>query len=100
MCVYCNMGDHTFKYDPPWRPRDYPIIPPYVPAPVRPFSPDYEPWPVDQLKEYLKLLQEVKEMEDKLGCPCEPNKANYIKLLEERIKFLKQKKKKPKARSR
>jgi len=49
------------------------------------------PWPVEQLKEYLELLKQVKEMEDKIGCPCEPNKANYIELFEQRIAALEKK---------
>ena len=94
MCTYCNMGDHTFKYDPPWRPNDYPIWPPQVPAPIQPLPQVYPPWPINRLKEYLDLLKEVKEMEDKLGCPCEPSKADYIGLLEKRLKYLKKKRRK------
>ncbi len=30
----------------------------------------------------------VKELEDKLGCPCEPNKADYLDLLRQRIEEL------------
>ena len=40
-------------------------------------------------------MKEIKEMEDKLGCPCVPNKADYIGLLEKRLKFLKKKRRKP-----
>jgi hypothetical protein len=45
-------------------------------------------WPLDRLKEYRDLLKEIKALEDQLQCPCEPNKANYIELFEQRIKQL------------
>ena len=87
MCLYCNMGDHTFRYDPPWVvPQTYP----YVPQPVGPAIP-VTPWGLDRLREYHDLLKRVKEMEDKLGCPCEPNKADYLKMFEERIAELEKK---------
>lgn len=92
MCVYCNMGDHTFRYDPPWK-RDttspyFPQLPQSVPQPVYPLPPMWQPWPLERLKEYHDLLKAVKDMEDKLGCPCEPNKADYLKLIKERIDHL------------
>lgn len=84
MCVYCNMGDSWFRHDQPWKRQDYPELPPSVPMPLSPAQilPD---WNLEKLKEYLKLLKEVREMEEKLGCPCEPNKADYIGLFEKRI---------------
>lgn len=87
MCVYCVIGDHTFKYDPPFKvdPQQWPSIP-------QPVVPLVQPWDLERLKEYLAILKEVKELEDKLGCPCVPNKADYIGLLEQRIKELKKKK--------
>lgn len=88
MCVYCNVGDSWFRYDPPWKRQDLPSLPPMVPMPAYPLPPSYAPWPVEKLREYLKLLTEIKEMEDKLGCPCEPNKADYLKLIKERIELL------------
>lgn len=90
MCMYCSMGDHTFKYDPPWSPSD-PITPwPHtVPLPISPAP--INPWPLEQLKEYLDLLQKVKELEDKIGCPCDPEKPDYLKLLGDRIKHLEKK---------
>ena len=84
MCMYCNMGDHTFRYDPPFEPDRYryPSIPqPYSPAPI-------QPWDLQRLQEYYDLLKQVKELEDKLGCPCEPNKADYLTVLKERIDAL------------
>jgi len=81
MCVYCFIGDHTWKYNPPFpvSPFDYPTVPqPVVPGPIT-------PWPLEQLKEYLEVLKEVKALEDKLGCPCLPNKADYIKMLKDKI---------------
>lgn len=86
MCMYCNMGDSWFRHDPPWYPQSYPPTPQTVPSPVVPM-PAFE-WSLEKLKEYHRLLKEVKEMEEKLGCPCEPNKADYVKLFEERIKKL------------
>lgn len=82
MCVYCSMGDRFFRYDPPWQ---MPPGTPYIPTPLNPQSP---PWPIDKLKEYLDLLERVKSLEDQLGCPCEPNKADYIGLFRERIEAL------------
>ena len=82
MCVYCNMGDFQFKFDPPFDPTPWPQIPkPIIPPP-------YIPWPLEKLKEYYELLKRVKELEDQLGCPCEPNKVDYIKILEDKIKEL------------
>ena len=93
MCTYCNMGDFTFRYDPPWTP--HPPIP-SIPAPMVPVT----PWPLEKLQEYYDLLKEVNEMEDKLGCPCEPNKADYLKLFKDRIDKLKRKpKRKPKRKA-
>lgn len=89
MCVYCNCGDWAFKHNPPWRPQDYPNYPATIPQPI--VTPTPDPWKVQQLKEYLDLLKQIKEMEDKLGCPCEPNKADYVSLFEERIKHLEKK---------
>lgn len=78
------VGDHTWRYDPPWNPlRDQPTWPPLIPQPVVPMP--AMDWPVERLKEYLRLLKEIRELEEKVGCPCEPNKADYIKLFEERI---------------
>ena len=84
MCMYCNMGDHTFRYDPPFEPdwQRYPSIPhPLRPSPI-------QPWDLQRLQEYYDLLKQVKELEDKLGCPCEPNKADYLTVLKERIDAL------------
>ena len=107
MCVYCMTGDTIWKYDPPFWPKpnellpdpNMPIVPaePYAPYPwaIRPFSPPndtitvpYEPWNVQKLKDHLEILKQIKALEDKLGCPCEPNKADHIKLLEDRIAVL------------
>jgi hypothetical protein len=84
MCVYCVVGDSWFRHDPPFDPdyRRWPTIPrPIIPAPI-------EPWPLDKLKEYLDVLIKIKELEDRLGCPCEPNKADYIKIMKDRIAAL------------
>ena len=84
MCLYCVCGDLIFKYSPPWNP-----VPPnpYVPAPVLPGP--HIPWVIEQVKEYLELLKEIKALEDSIGCPCEPNKADYISMFEARIESLK-----------
>jgi hypothetical protein len=87
MCTYCNMGDTWFRHDPPWRRDDYPQLPQTVPYPAMPMTPHFD-WSLEKLKEYHRLLKEVKELEEKLGCPCEPNKADYIGMFEERIKAL------------
>lgn len=93
MCVYCNMGDSWFRHDPPWKIN--PVQQPLVPQPYQPYMP-HIPWGIDKLKEYLEVLEKVKKLEEQIGCPCEPNKADYIKLLEDRIKELeKPVKKKP-----
>ncbi len=85
MCLYCMIGDWQFRYNPPWNPPYHPQIPlPINPAPVN-------PWPLDQLVEFHEMLRRVKELEDKLGCPCEPNKADYLTILRERIEALEKK---------
>lgn len=89
MCVYCFCGDWAWKYDPPYWPKPNPLVPePVWPKepdkPVTP-PPDWQPWKMDRLKEYLELLKQIKALEDQIGCPCEPNKADHIKILEERI---------------
>lgn len=61
--------------------------PPYVPQPVAPMPASVQ-WDLTALKEYLDLLTRVKDLEDKLGCPCESNKADYLKMFEERIAAL------------
>jgi hypothetical protein len=87
MCVYCMVGDHQFRYNPPWpNKKPYPTSP-YIPAPLIPAD-QINPWSVERLKEYLELLKQIKALEDQIGCPCEPNKADYIKLFELRIKAL------------
>lgn len=91
MCVYCVIGDHTFKYDPPFKidPQQYPQIP-------QPVNPLVLPWNLERLREYHDMLKKVKELEDKLGCPCVPNKADYLKLLKQQIRKLEAKKPKRK----
>lgn len=80
MCAYCMVGDHAFRYNPPW-PADRDTFP-QIPAPEAPFSP---PWDLLQLKDFHDILKRVKALEDALGCPCEPNKADYLKLFADRI---------------
>lgn len=86
------IGDHQFQWDPPWPiGPTYPQFPqhPLIPLPINPFQliPP-APWPLDRLKEFEDLLRRVKDLEDRLGCPCEPNKADYLGLLRERIEKL------------
>lgn len=92
MCLYCNFGDWQFRHDPPWEPdpQRYPL----VPSPVNPLQP-VVPWDVNKLREFEDLLRRVKELEDKLGCPCEPNKADYLGILRERIEELEKRMPKP-----
>lgn len=87
MCTYCMIGDWTFRHDPPFQipPDFFPQVPqPLSPAPV-------VPWDLDKLRQYHDLLKRVKALEDALGCPCEPNKADYIGMFEKRIKALERK---------
>lgn len=90
MCLYCNCGDWAFRYDPPWYPKPWERYLPVAlpPAPIN-------PWPLNKLRDYYDLLRRVKEMEDKIGCPCEPNKADYLKLFQDRIRELEKEQKKP-----
>jgi hypothetical protein len=81
MCVYCTIGDYAFRHDPPWKIDPYH---PQIPQPASPWNP-INPWSVDKLQDFMDLLRRVKKLEDKMGCPCEPNKADYIKLLKDRI---------------
>lgn len=81
MCVYCNTGDFVFRHDPPWKiPQDFP----YVPQPLIP-QPAITEWGLTKLREYYELLRAIKELEEKMGCPCEPNKADYLKMFKDRI---------------
>ena len=89
MCAYCFTGDRFFRFDPPWRPTDYPMWPNTVPTPALPFGPGYSPWDLAKLKEYLEILKQIKALEEQVGCLSEPNKADYIGLLQERIDVLK-----------
>lgn len=84
MCTYCMIGDHFFRHDPPW--KAWPSQP-LIPAPINPMAP-VVPWPLDRLRELEDLLRRVKDLEDRLGCPCEPNKADYLALFRERIEKL------------
>ena len=88
MCVYCMVGDFTFPNDPPWKPQDEPLWPPQIPKPAIPPT-HIIPWDLDKLEKYLDILKQIKALEDQLGCPCEPNKADYIGLIEKRIELLK-----------
>jgi hypothetical protein len=94
MCVYCMIGDHHFRHNPPWeRPvQPSPLYPwhPLLPLPVDPTLPII-PWDIARLKEFEDLLRRVHELEEKLGCPCEPNKADYLTLLRQRIEALEKK---------
>lgn len=85
MCFYCMVGDWQFRHDPPWEhdPWRYP----YTPAPVDPIRPII-PWDLERLQEFHDLLRRVKELEDRLGCPCEPSKADYLGILKQRIEEL------------
>lgn len=84
MCTYCMIGDTFFRYDPPWPIHRRDIDPwRYIPTPISPAP--VESWPLEKLRDYLDLLERVKKLEDQLGCPCEPNKADYIGLFKERI---------------
>lgn len=84
MCVYCATGDEFFQSPrPPFIPNPWP---PQIPAPI--IVQPYQPWPLDRVKDLLDVLERLKALEDKLGCPCEPNKADYLTLLSERIAVL------------
>lgn len=93
MCLYCMIGDHQFRFNPPW---EKPISPsplypwhPLIPAPINPVI--TPPWDIARLKEFEDLLRRVHELEEKLSCPCEPNKADYLSLLKQRIEALEKK---------
>jgi hypothetical protein len=49
------------------------------------------PWDLQKLLDYKKLLEDIKALEDQVGCPCEPNKADHIKILKDRITELESK---------
>lgn len=86
MCVYCYCGDEIWKWDRPWNvPTTDPDYP-FLPKPIAPEVPNE--WNLQRLREYLELLRRIKALEDQIGCPCEPNKADYIKMFEDRISEL------------
>lgn len=86
MCVYCSIGDHAFRHNPPWDEWSKPNPNPFIPRPA--ITDPITPWKLERLKEYLEILKEVKALEDRIGCPCEPNKADYIGLIKQRIEAL------------
>lgn len=86
MCAYCNMGDHFFRYDPPFYPNPWP---PQIPQPLNPIP--QQPWDLQRLVDLQDLMRRVKALEDALGCPCEPNKADYLTLIADRIAELEKK---------
>ena len=91
MCAYCNMGDSWFRYDPPYYVPDWQRqMWPQIPQPIIPPA-QIVPWPIEKLKEYLEILKEVKALEDKIGCPCVPDKPDYIKMLQDRLTALQNK---------
>ena len=83
MCTYCMVADSWWRHDRPWHLTPAHPAYPFIPQPVGPRQP---PWSLEKLKEYLDVLKQIKELEDKVGCPCEPNKADYIALFESRIR--------------
>lgn len=88
MCTYCYVADEFFKSPQP--PMVWPVLPPYVPAPTPPPAPGYIGWDLPRLKELHEVLEKIKRLEDALACPCEASKADYIKLLRDRIAELEQ----------
>jgi hypothetical protein len=84
------VGDEFFRHNPPWPVGPaYPGYPqhPLLPVPVNPLLP-VTPWPLDRLKELEDVMKRLKALEDQIGCPCEPNKADYLALIKERIENL------------
>jgi hypothetical protein len=86
MCTYCMIGDWQFRHNPPWNP---PFPSPLIPLPINPIP--IQPWDAQKLIEFMDILRRVKELEDRLSCPCEPNKADYLTILKDRIKALERK---------
>lgn len=99
MCFYCFVADHAFQYNPPWNPSltSDPLIPTIIPAPdcppgVTPVIPEpktegpHKDWGIEQLREYVELLREARDLEAQLGrgCPAH-SKPDYITMFEERI---------------
>lgn len=89
MCTYCTMGDSWFRHDQPWPIKRTDPFYQQIPQPVVPVT--QPAWSLEKLKEYLNVLQQVKRLEDELGCPCEPNKADYIGMFKKRIDALEKK---------
>src|SRR5258708_2717523 len=87
MCAYCNMGDWHFKYDPPWPNRSPFPNSPFIPAPIMPTH-EHPLWDLAKLREFEDLMKRVKALEDAAGCPSEPNKADYLGMLRQRIEML------------
>jgi hypothetical protein len=100
------VGDSIWKWDPPNWPNT-PVWPqPYGPGTVphpgtakpNPLIPDPAPgvvprdWDLQKAKDYLEILKQIKALEDQIGCPCEPNKADHIQILEDLVAKLKKEK--------
>lgn len=91
MCVYCYCGDQTWKWNPPWekpkREEEFYPWDPLLPKPARPRK-KIVPWNLQELREYLELLKQIKALEDQIGCECEPSKADHIGVIKKRIAAL------------
>lgn len=96
MCVYCMVGDFYDKYwpinpPPPYQPQPGTTPLPIIIQPV--VIPDAQE--LERLREIQEILKRVKELEDKLGCPCDDpaqrGKPEYIKKIQERLDELEKK---------
>lgn len=89
MCMYCFVADGFFKdQNPPVWPTPVPFVP-LVPTPSPLPDPQYVGWPIERLRELLTILEGIKKLEDTMmKCPCEPAKADYVRLLKGRIEAL------------
>lgn len=96
MCIVSNVGTFFDK----WVPDPKPFAPytPSIPGdgatPFIPFAPIDLQRQLDQARELLQIMRELVEMQEKLGCQCDPahvrNKPDYVRLLEARILLLEQ----------
>jgi len=87
MCIYCFIADHQWKYDPLFSipPTPVHVLPPTLAQTLNPG------WDFVRLSEFYDLLKRVKDLEDQVGCICEPNKADYLGIIKNLLKLLEEK---------
>lgn len=84
MCVVSMIIDHTRHWNPP-------ILPvPYIPWPSPLPSVPARKWTIEEMREFLRLIEEAKKVDAKAGLKdCEdPEKAKLLIAIKQSIEFI------------